>query len=128
MKTLIVEDDFVSRILLQAYVRPYGPYDVAVNGKEAVQAVKLAIEAVDPYDLITLDVMMPEMDGQQALQEIRSLEREAKLQPAKIIMTSALSSDTIVYSALRGQSDAYLVKPIQRRRLIQELFALGLVA
>jgi two-component system chemotaxis response regulator CheY len=44
MKTLIVEDDFTSRLLLQEILKPYGPSHVAVNGREAVEAVRLALE------------------------------------------------------------------------------------
>jgi uncharacterized protein YktA (UPF0223 family) len=38
MKTLIVEDDFTSRLLLQEFLKSYGPFHIAVNGKEAVEA------------------------------------------------------------------------------------------
>jgi two-component system chemotaxis response regulator CheY len=44
MKTLIVEDDFTSRLLLQEILKPYRPSHVAVNGREAVEAVRLALE------------------------------------------------------------------------------------
>ena len=50
------------------------PHMLRVNGKEAVEAVRNALETVEPYNLICLDIMMPEMDGQQALREIRDME------------------------------------------------------
>ena len=50
MKTLIVEDDFTSRRLLQRFLAPFSDCDVAVNGKEAVEAFRLALEAGQPYD------------------------------------------------------------------------------
>ena len=74
MKTLIVEDDFTSRLLLQELLKGYGPAHVAVNGKEAVEAARMAMDAGEPYDLICLDIMMPEMDGHGALKEIRAQE------------------------------------------------------
>ena len=83
MKSLIVEDDFTSRLLLQEYLKVYGIPHIAVNGREAVEAVRLALEARDHYNLICLDIMMPEMDGQQALREIRALE-EAKIGRAHV--------------------------------------------
>lgn len=44
MKTPIVEDDFTSRLLLQEFLKSYGPSHIAVNGKEAVEAVRAALE------------------------------------------------------------------------------------
>ena len=67
MKTLIVEDDFTSRLLLQEILKRYGAVHIAVNGREAVDAVRAAAESDESYDLICLDIMMPEMDGYQAL-------------------------------------------------------------
>ncbi|NCC53452.1 MAG: response regulator, partial [Spartobacteria bacterium] len=71
MKTLIVDDDFTNRILLQAIMEEYGVAHIAVNGREAVDAVCMAMDDGVPYDLVCLDIMMPEMDGQEALKAIR---------------------------------------------------------
>jgi len=129
MKTLIVEDDFTSRILLQELLRSYGPTHVAVNGKEAVNAFTTAVKASEPYDFICLDIMMPEMDGQQVLKEIRRLELAAGIQVAdgvKILMTTALADGKNVMSAFRGACDGYLVKPIDKQKLINEIKRLEL--
>ena len=67
MKTLIAEDDFTSSVILQELLRGYGPFHLASNGKDAVAAVAAALAAHEPYDLVCLDIMMPEMDGQEAL-------------------------------------------------------------
>jgi two-component system chemotaxis response regulator CheY len=129
MKTLIVEDDFTSRLLLQELLKHYGPTHIAAHGKEAVEAVRLALAAGEPYALICLDIMMPQMDGQQALKEIRALETAQGIlaaQGAKIIMTTALSDMKNVCGAYAGLCDAYLVKPIAKDQLAQELRKLGL--
>ena len=130
MKTLIVEDDFTSRLLLQELLKSYGLPHVAVNGKEAVEAMRTALEADEPYDLICLDIMMPEMDGHAALKEMRALE-EAKgifsTDGAKVIMTTALDDLSNTISAYYSLCDAYLVKPIHKAKLLEELRKLGLV-
>lgn len=130
MKTLIVEDDFSSRLLLQELLKSYGPSHVAVNGKEAVEAVRLALEAGEPYDLVCLDIMMPEMDGQAALRSIRAQE-EARRIPfpnrAKIIMTTALSDRVNVLKAREQLCDYFLVKPVQKGKLLEELRRLNLI-
>jgi two-component system chemotaxis response regulator CheY len=130
MKTLIVEDDFTCRFLLQKLLDSYGQCPIAVNGKEAVCAVKAAMDAGEPYDLICLDIMMPEMDGQAALKEIRGME-EAKgilsTRGSKIVMTTALDDMKNVSTAYNALCDGYLVKPIEKAKLTALLGKLKLV-
>ncbi len=76
MRALIAEDEFVGRKLLSTFLAPLFVIDVAVNGKEAVEAYKLAYEEGDPYSLILMDIMMPEQDGLSALEEIRFLRKK----------------------------------------------------
>jgi two-component system, chemotaxis family, chemotaxis protein CheY len=130
MKTLIVEDDFTSRLILQELLKGYGPSHIAVNGKEAVDAVRMALDADDPYSLICLDIMMPEMDGQQALKEIRALEAARGVGPSKctkVVMTTALEDLRNVSDAYRNFCDAYLTKPIGKVELMEELRTLGMI-
>jgi two-component system, chemotaxis family, chemotaxis protein CheY len=130
MKTLIVEDDFTSRLLLQTLLRNYGPSHIAVNGNEAVEAMRLALEANEPYNLICLDIMMPELDGHAALKQIRALE-EAKgiwsTHGAKIVMTTALRDMKNACAAFSSLCDAYLVKPVDKTRLLETLRQLTLI-
>jgi two-component system chemotaxis response regulator CheY len=130
MKTLIVEDDFTSRLYLQRILKKYGPAHVAINGKEAVEAVRAALESGEPYDLICLDIMMPEMDGQAALNEIRRVEEAggiASIDGAKVIMTTALDDLTNILASFRGQCDVYLTKPVDKSKLIGYIKKFGLI-
>ncbi|TCL64770.1 two-component system chemotaxis response regulator CheY [Hydrogenispora ethanolica] len=130
MKTLIVEDDFVSRRLLQIILAPYGPCDIAVNGKEAIEAFRLAWQEKSPYQLICLDIMMPELGGQEVLKTIRAIEREMSVDwgdGAKIIMTTALHDHENIKQAFQEQCEAYLVKPIERVKLLQQLREMQLI-
>jgi two-component system chemotaxis response regulator CheY len=130
MKTLIVEDDFTSRLLLQGLLKTYGPSHIAVSGKEAVEAVRVALEAGDPYDLICLDIMMPEMDGQEALRQIRCQEEVRGIlssKGARIVMTTAVDDPKNVMSAYLSLCDAYLTKPIRKGLLMEELRRLKLI-
>jgi two-component system chemotaxis response regulator CheY len=131
LKILIAEDDLTSCFLLQKLLQDCGSSHVAINGKEAVEAVRIALEANEPYDLICLDVMMPEMDGQAALREIRGQEEARGITSSsgsKIIMTTALDDLKNVSTAYGSLCDAYLVKPIDKGRLMEELRKLELIA
>lgn len=131
MNILVVEDDFISRRLLCRYLEGLGTCDVAINGKEAVDAVHEALHQRNHYQLICLDIMMPCMSGQDALTIIRELELEHGLavgQGARIIMTTALEDHVNVRKAFKGSADGYVVKPIEKRKLFKLLEELDLHA
>ncbi len=120
MKVLIAEDDFASRKFMLRFFEEYGECDVTVDGKEAVEAYKMAVECGEPYDLICLDIMMPEMDGHQALKTIRKIEEEngvAEDDRIKIVMTTALSETRHVTKAFENGCTAYAGKPINQDKL-----------
>ncbi len=130
MKTLVVEDDFTSRLLLQEVLKLYGIVDLAVDGQEAVTAFKEALEKGEPYRLVCLDIMMPVKDGQEALREMREMEEAAGIssaQGAKIIMTTALSDPRNVMASFYGLCDAYIIKPVEKAALMAELNRMGLI-
>ena len=131
MKTLIVEDDFISRRILRELLNSYGDIEIAVDGEEAVTAFRLAHDAKAPYELICMDIMMPKMDGREALRQIRQLEKELEVPPnlgVKIIMTTALDDPKTVFDSFyQDGATAYLVKPISKQKLLRELRALGLI-
>jgi two-component system, chemotaxis family, chemotaxis protein CheY len=130
MRILIVEDEFISRHLLQELLLPYGICDTAINGKEALEVFINALDSGNPYDLICLDIMMPEMDGQEVLKNIRAIEREKGilgLDGTKIIMTTALEDFGNIKSAFVEQCEGYLVKPITKHKIIKQLKELDLI-
>jgi len=130
MKTLIVDDDFSSRLLLQSMLEQYGDSHIAANGKEAVEAVRMAMEQDSQYDLICLDIMMPDMDGHAVLEKIREIEEQNGIllgHGAKVVMTTALGDSENFFGAFREQCDWYLVKPIEQTKMQEFLQYSGLL-
>jgi len=130
MKSLIVDDDFFSRRILQTIFSAYGECHVAVDGKEALFAYKQALAEESPYDVICLDIMMPEVNGQEVLREIRAIEEKKNIfgsDSVKIIMTTALDDSENVKTAFREQCESYLIKPISKSKLIKTLADFGLI-
>ena len=130
MRVLIVDDVFSCRKLLVKILSDYGECDVAVNGKEAVEAFTEALDLNTPYHLICLDIMMPEMDGQEVLKKIRQIEQARNIhrrEGVKIIMTTALDDAENILSAFRDQCESYIVKPIEKDKLIKNLIDLELI-
>ena len=130
MRVLIVEDDSISRRLLQTIISPYGVCDVVVNGKEAIEAFELAKEEKNNYNLVCLDIMMPEMDGQEVLRQIRKFEKEWDINRqngVKVIMVTALDDFDNIKSAFEEQCEAYLIKPVIKEKLLDTLKQIRLI-
>lgn len=130
MRFLIVDDEFDSRRLMQKILYPYGYCDAAVDGEEAVEAFRSSLKNSEPYDLICLDIIMPNMDGQEALREIREIETELGVpddQRVKAVMISALDDTKELHDAFfLGEATSYLVKPIRKKTLLNEIRNLGI--
>ena len=130
MRILLAEDDFVTRKYMSNFLSKYGECDVTVDGMEAVDAFLMAMEDGEPYDLVCLDIMMPVMDGYQALVGIRNLEKEHGIpdeKAVKVIMTTALNEEKNVKMAFELGCTIYSGKPIDQERFDQALRKLGLI-
>lgn len=130
LNMLIVDDDFFSRQLLKSMLLPYGNLDIAVNGEETLTAVKVAIEKGEPYDLICLDILMPVMDGQETLKQIRKFEKEKGihgLDGVKIVMITGVNDNRNVLDAFNTGCEGYIKKPLDEDKLFELLKTLGLI-
>ena len=131
MRILIVDDDVDCSRLISSYLTPFGECEVAVNGHDAIESVRLAFEEEHPYDLICLDIMMPSLDGQGALKKIRDIEKEKGIcvgEGAKIIMITALDDDDQILVSFLRLCDSYLTKPFQKEDLFEKLREIELIS
>jgi two-component system, chemotaxis family, chemotaxis protein CheY len=127
LRILLVEDDFACRFLLQTFLARYGECYVAVNGREAVDVFRSTVALGlpwQPFDLICMDIMMPEMDGREAVRQIRAIEEAQGIQStfgAKIFMTTTVQQVREVFESFKELSDAYLMKPIDLGQLVSQM-------
>jgi two-component system chemotaxis response regulator CheY len=131
LRCLIVEDDELSRELLALQMEPYAQCDLASNGLEGVDKFSVALESAEPYQLILLDIVMPEMDGLEAAKVIRKLEDRQGItadRGVQIVVLSSLSTpQDVIQAYVAAQSSAHLVKPVQPEKLVKTLRKLELI-
>lgn len=129
-RMLVVEDDFGSRRMMQKLLEEFGSVDVVVDGEEAVSAFKLAATERLGYDVVFLDIMMPKMDGQEALKLIRAYEKESGVLPmneSKIVMTTVMDDPrNVVEAFFKGGATSYIIKPVDRLKIRAELAKHGI--
>ena len=130
MRVLIADDDYVCRSLLFHFLKPYGTCTQVSCGNEALTALRSAFTACRYFDLVLLDIMMPDIDGMDVLRNLRSLEERERLtqeQSARVLMTTGLDDPKNVMQAFRDSCDGYLVKPVNQNQLLKQLRDLSLI-
>jgi DNA-binding NarL/FixJ family response regulator len=119
MKILVVDDQSLFaeslRTSLNHYAEDMNVVGIARNGKEALE-----MAAEYQPDVILMDIKMPEMDGVEAVREIKP-----KYPDIRIIMLSTYHEDMLVRSALSAGASGYLLKDISPTELITAVRALG---
>ena len=112
-KVLVVDDAAFMRMMIKDIMTKNG-YEVvgeAANGAEAVAKYK----ELKP-DVVTMDSTMPEVDGIQALRQIKSIDSNAK-----VLMCSAMGQQSMVIEAIQAGARDFIVKPFQAERVIEAL-------
>ncbi|MGI6622071.1 MAG: response regulator [Acetivibrionales bacterium] len=130
MRILIAEDDLASRKVISRFLSNYGECDITIDGMEALEAFMMAWDEGRPYDLICLDIMMPELDGVKTLKAIRDIENQRGVEEAKrakIIMTTALNDKDSVFNAFETGCEAYAAKPLNMDKLVEVMKKLNLI-
>ena len=130
MRFLVIDDDFETRLLVQKMLSPFGLIDVATDGEEGIMAFTTALKEGKPYSLITLDILMPNMDGQQTLRELREIEKERGVtidKQTKVLMITGLDDSEEVHDAFSfGETTRFIIKPIDRSVLLSEIVKMGI--
>jgi len=130
MRVLIADDEFTSRRILQKSMEKLGDCDLACNGREAWEAFQASHREGRPYELILLDIMMPEMDGGVVLKLIRGFEGlsgPGSRKPALIAMATTAADKDSVLESFRAQCDGYITKPYTKESLLSNLRKFGIL-
>ncbi len=128
MKILVVDDEGICRITLQKLMSQIGECIAVDNGKEALSVFSTSLEKKEPFDIITLDISMPFISGDELLIEIRKNEKKNKIPPAeksKIIMVTSRMNRSTIKSCIKSGCNAYISKPVTPQQLLYHLEKLG---
>jgi two-component system, sensor histidine kinase and response regulator len=120
LRVLVVDDNATNRELLHHLVAAWDMRDVCVESGPAALTTMMAAATKDPFDLVILDMMMPEMNGIQVAQSIKS---NTALASARLIMLTSMGLRGDVADARNAGIDAYLSKPVRQSELFDCLAA-----
>jgi two-component system sensor histidine kinase BarA len=113
----VVDDAKENRYLMNVYLRDYfQPIAFAENGQQAVDLIK-----EQPFDVIFMDLEMPELDGVSATQAIREWEVSAGLVPQRIYALTAHVDAEEKEKAINAGCDGYLIKPINKKQVLEAI-------
>jgi len=129
MRILTADDELVSRKLMEKIMTNYGECEAVASGQAAIEAFKTAWHNWIPFDLITLDISMPDINGLDVLYQIRSLENEKNVRANKrviVIMVTASSDKDTIVTAVQAGCNEYIAKPFDRETIAKKLIKLGL--
>ncbi len=117
-RILVVDDQFVNRIIVKEMLKKY-EVDIteAGDGEEAVSTVEENV----PFDLILMDVMMPDVDGYEATKRIRAIADSAKANVPIIAMTGDVSDEDITTALKSGMND-HIAKPVDSDILTEKIY------
>ncbi|MCJ8344136.1 response regulator [bacterium] len=122
MKFLVIDDEFSCRAILRKFLSGHGQCDVAVDGLEMIEAFEISLKADAVYDVLFLDIMMPQMDGIEALSKIRELEDIYGIEEenqVRVVMTSALNDEKTKERCEKFCISGYITKPFSKDDIVQ---------
>ena len=123
-KFLIVDDDPATCRFLAHCLARYGESDQFFDGQDAINAFRSALDRSEPYALVSIDILMPGVDGHQVLEAIRAIEEERGIQHAdatKVIMITVLNDPKHCMQAFREGCEAYITKPLDEEYVLTQV-------
>ncbi len=130
LRVLVIDDDTVCRTRLKSILNEFFDVSFAEDGQAGLEEYIKTAEGGEPYDLITLDINMPRMNGHETLAAIRQYEEDnsvSGLDGVKIVMTTSEDDSKQIFKAFRQGCEAYVTKSGMGDKLLDEVAKLGLL-
>lgn len=125
MRILVVDDEIVSRTKLKRLISSFGEPDTAKSGEEALEMFYKGHQEEKPYRLITMDIDMPGLSGQEVVARIRTFEETLKIfapeDRVRILMVSGMTETKEIMSSFREGCSGFLTKPFNIDSLTETL-------
>ena len=122
LSILVAEDNEINALLMRSLLTRLGHHAViTTNGEQALESWLAAKSAGTPYDLVLMDIQMPQLDGIETTKRIRSVEAS---QPGRQTPILALTANALVedrYACFEAGMDGFLIKPLDREKLADAL-------
>lgn len=129
MKILVVDDDLASRKKMERIMGSFGQCQAVESGNAAMEAFLEALNQGQPFDLVTLDIVMPDKDGIETLLDLRELEQALGApghKRATVFMVTSKSEKDSLITCVQAGCDDYIIKPFDREIVARKLTRFGL--
>lgn len=129
MRILIADDELVSRKKIEKIMSNFGECQSVESGAAALESFWMAWNEWRPFDLVCLDVGMPDTDGTEVLYEVRRMEEEHSVAPehkAKVLMITAHGDRDTIVTCVQAGCDGYITKPFNVNTIRDKMTEIGL--
>lgn len=127
LRILVVDDDATCRSVLTALLARRGTVDGAASGAEALRLFAKAGDEGRPYELVCLDIELPDLGGLEVLKALRAFEEaRSRAGACKVVMVTAHGDPRNVMSAFRHQCEGFITKPVTAGSVAAHLAEIGL--
>jgi len=120
MKILIVEDEYTSRMIIKSSLEKYGTCSIKANGTDTLKTIREAYQKNEPFDLICMDINLPDINGLKLVEKIRTIEINKDIpveKQTKIFIITGHANKDAIKEASELKCNEFIVKPISEQKL-----------
>ncbi len=118
MRIMVIDDVFMNILRLREAAKDFCEVEGFQDARAGLEALRSACQASTPYDVLFLDIVMPEMSGFEVLEAV--VQMGAHLPPerrTKVVMVTARNQEEVVRQAIRGGAAGYVIKPFRDEKI-----------
>nr|WP_321401797.1 response regulator [uncultured Desulfobacter sp.] len=125
-RILIVDDEEIGRTLMEGIFNKYGALVSVATGTEALKVYQKGIEKGKPFNLVLLDISLPDISGVDVLKKIKQIDSGLKEHKSMVIMVTSHSEKSIVIGCIKSGCKAYFIKPLKQDAVDSKMAELGI--